>query len=407
MGYKVTKLGWIPTTWQTSVLKDTSIRITDGEHNTPRRANSGHYLLSARNVRDGSIDLTDVDFVDSEEFRRLSKRIHPRAGDLLVSCSGSIGRCAVVPEGLQFAMVRSVALVRPNPKILDSMFLQLVVSSDLLQRQMQKAVNQLAQGNLFQGNIENLTIPLPFLSEQKKIAEILSAWGQAIERARKLLECKKRRKKALIQKLLGGKRALGDSNEKIGRLRRLGEVLVPVSRPVPKPKNPYISIGLRSHGKGTFQRIVDEPDNVVMDTLYRVEKGDLLVNITFAWEGAIAFASQKDSGGLVSHRFPTYRLKETEVDKGFFQNLIQTKGFVWELGLISPGGAGRNRVLSQKDFLKLKVRVPKLEIQRRMGEILESTDHEVRLCEEYLMALEKQKRGLMQKLLTGEVRVKL
>jgi type I restriction enzyme S subunit len=151
---------------------------------------------------------------------------------------------------------------------------------------------------------------------------------------------------------------------------------------------------------------VEEPDKVMMDTLYRVEEGDLVVNITFAWEGAIAFVPEKDSGGLVSHRFPTYRLKETEVDRGFFRNLIQTKRFVWDLGLISPGGAGRNRVLSQKDFLKQKVHVPSLGVQERVGEMLEAAYDELRLCEEYLVALEKQKRGLMQKLLTGEVRVR-
>ena len=49
-----------------------------------------------------------------------------------------------------------------------------------------------------------------------------------------------------------------------------------------------------------------------MDTLYRIESNDLIVNITFAWEGAIAIVSEQESGGLVSHRFPTYRLRKTE-----------------------------------------------------------------------------------------------
>jgi type I restriction enzyme S subunit len=247
---------------------------------------------------------------------------------------------------------------------------------------------------------------IPPLPEQQKIAEILSIWEKAIDQTQKLIEAKKRRKKALMQQLLSGELTPLGLNHETWPARKLGELVVPVSRPVPKPENPYLSIGLRSHGKGTFQRTVEEPDKVMMDTLYRVEEGDLVVNITFAWEGAIAFVPEKDSGGLVSHRFPTYRLKETEVDRGFFRNLIQTKRFVWDLGLISPGGAGRNRVLSQKDFLKQKVHVPSLGVQERVGEMLEAAYDELRLCEEYLVALEKQKRGLMQKLLTGEVRVR-
>lgn len=260
--------------------------------------------------------------------------------------------------------------------------------------------------NIDKKALSNISIAIPPFAAQEKIAEILSTWDVAIDQTHKIINSKERRKKALMQQLLGGKHALADWSQEMGRVRPLWELVVPVSRPVPKPKNPYISIGIRSHGKGTFQRTVEEPEKVMMDTLYRIEPGDLVVNITFAWEGAIAFASEKDSGGLVSHRFPTYRLRETEADSGFVRNLIQTKRFVWDLGLISPGGAGRNRVLNQKNFLKLNVLVPSLEVQKRMGAMLEVADVEVRLCEEHLNALERQKRGLMQKLLTGEVRVK-
>lgn len=190
------------------------------------------------------------------------------------------------------------------------------------------------------------------------------------------------------------------------RVRTLGELVEPVSRPVPKPKEPYLSIGIRSHGRGTFHKIIVLPEKVMMDTLYRIDSQDLIVNITFAWEGAIAIATGHDSGGLVSHRFPTYRFKDKEANPDFFRNLILTKRFVWDLGLISPGGAGRNRVMSKTDFLKLRVFVPSLETQKGIGKILTTADNEIWHLEDYLNALEQQKRGLMQKLLTGEVRVK-
>ena len=141
-------------------------------------------------------------------------------------------------------------------------------------------------------------------------------------------------------------------------------------------------------------------------TLFSFESVDLIVNITFAWDGDIAIVTQRDSGGLVSHRFPTYRIREKEADIDFIRNLILAKRFIWDLGLISPGGAGRNRVLNQKDFLELKVLVPSVEVQEKIGKILSAADNELRLCEDYLNALEKQKRGLMQRLLTGEMRIK-
>ena len=134
---------------------------------------------------------------------------------------------------------------------------------------------------------------------------------------------------------------------------------------------------------------------VLVGTLYKVEPEDLVVNITFAWEGAIAFAKEEDSGGLVSHRFPTFRINAEKADIEFVRNLVLTKRFIWDLGLISPGGAGRKRVMNKKDFLKIKVYVPSIKTQKKIGQILLSADNEINHLEKKLKALEKQKRGLM------------
>mgnify|MGYP001619401145 FL=1 len=84
-----------------------------------------------------------------------------------------------------------------------------------------------------------------------------------------------------------------------------------------------------------------------------------------------------------------------------------TKQFFSELGLISPGGAGRNRVLDKNDFLKLEVTVPRIEEQKRVANILQACDIEITLLTQKLAAFKQQKKGLMQKLLTGQVRVKV
>ncbi len=76
-----------------------------------------------------------------------------------------------------------------------------------------------------------------------------------------------------------------------------------------------------------------------MDVLYQVESGDLIVNITFAWEGAVAIAKNEDAGSFVSHRFPTYRFNEGIVLKDFFRQSYPTEAFKHQLLLISPGGA--------------------------------------------------------------------
>ena len=130
------------------------------------------------------------------------------------------------------------------------------------------------------------------------------------------------------------------------------------------------------------------------------------INITFAWEGAVAIADIKDEGGLVSHRFPTYQCREN-VDVSFLRHWILLPIFRYNLGLLSPGGAGRNRVLNKKDLMKLKILLPNIYEQKQIGTLLNTTDNEVSTLNHQLQLIKTQKRGLMQKLLTGEIRVKV
>ena len=79
--------------------------------------------------------------------------------------------------------------------------------------------------------------------------------------------------------------------------KEFGSFLEPDFRAVPKPAQYYLALGVRSHGKGTFQKPNSDPEKIAMDTLYEVHRDDLIVNITFAWEGAIAIARPDDEGG--------------------------------------------------------------------------------------------------------------
>ena len=184
--------------------------------------------------------------------------------------------------------------------------------------------------------------------------------------------------------------------------KSLNKILVSTDRKVKKPENPYTRLGIRSHGKGTFLVFNESPEKNAMDFLYEVKKNDLIVNITFAWEGAIAIASENDEGSLVSHRFPTYVFNENEAIPSFFQYLILDNFFVYKLGVISPGGAGRNRVLSKTDFLNLKVNIPKRLEQQKIADCLISIDDLINAHTQKLDALKSYKKGLMQQLFPAE-----
>ena len=252
----------------------------------------------------------------------------------------------------------------------------------------------------------NIFYPLN-IDEQKKIVDILSVWDKALQNNMILIQSKIKLKHTLMQKLLTGNLRFREFSKEGFHKTELRKFLIPTVRPVPRPNVSYTALSIRSHGKGTFLRTVENPETVMMDTLYEVKENDLIVNITFAWEGAIAIVKKIDEGVLVSHRFPTYTFNREIVIPEYFRYVIQTKKLVHALGLVSPGGAGRNRVLSKKDFLNIVVSIPSVDEQQKIATLLNGVDKEIELLENNLECLSTQKKGLMQKLLTGQIRVKV
>ena len=411
-GYKKTKVGWIPKEWETTRLGEAANVLFSNVDKKIKENEIKVLLCNYTDVYNSEYITSDIEFMQSTASSREIVKYRLRYGDVIITkdseTKDDIAVSALVNEELTNVVCGyHLAIIRPLQKnLLSGEYLNKLFDAKIMRHYFAKLANGVTRFGLTSKAVNNALIPSPPFPEQKKIAEILSTWDEAIEQTRKLIETKRRRQKALMQQLLTGKKQFKDKGGNNWRIRLLGELIEPVSRPVSKPKQPYLSIGIRSHGKGTFQKIVKQPEKVMMETLYRLDAQDIVLNITFAWEGAIAIATERDKGGLVSHRFPTYRFREKEADIDFFRSLFLTKRFVWDLGLISPGGAGRNRVMNQKDFLKLKVYVPTIDQQRELGRILASADNELRLYNDYLRALEQQKRGLMQKLLTGEIRVK-
>ncbi|WP_270406701.1 restriction endonuclease subunit S [Catenibacterium mitsuokai] len=172
--------------WKYYKLDELTELITDGEHATPKRTTQGIYLLSARNVLNHQLSLEDVDYIDYDEFSRISRRIIPREGDVLISCSGSIGRCCVVPKNIKFQMVRSIALLRFKSNI-NPVFAEYMITSDYLQNQINKSKTASSQANLFQGKIKSLKGVVPPLELQNQFASFV----QEIDKSRLLNICLK------------------------------------------------------------------------------------------------------------------------------------------------------------------------------------------------------------------------
>lgn len=167
------------------------------------------------------------------------------------------------------------------------------------------------------------------------------------------------------------------------------KVVTQVRRSVDKPNEPYYRLSVRSHAKGTFHSFVENPEQVAMEELFEVKENDLIVNITFAWEHAIAIVKKEDEGLLVSHRFPTYEFNKNACVK-FYENIIKFPRIKKMLGDMSPGGAGRNRVLNQTDFYnKLYVPYASRKEQEKIAEILSCCDKLIELKSELIQKKKK------------------
>lgn len=174
----------IPNEWLYLKLQSIASKITDGEHKTPQRETSGRYLLSARNIQDGYISVTNVDYVGEDEFQKLRKRCDPNKGDILISCSGSVGRVCLVDDDDKYVMVRSAAFVRIMDDFVNGRFLMYFLQSPISQKEIENSSKATAQSNLFLGPIKELGVVLPSLEEQTEIVrrvEQLFAYADTIE----------------------------------------------------------------------------------------------------------------------------------------------------------------------------------------------------------------------------------
>lgn len=178
---------------------------------------------------------------------------------------------------------------------------------------------------------------------------------------------------------------------------KIKDILVQKIRKIEKPKSGYWRLGLKSHAKGTFHEFVTDPSKIAMDHLFVVKENDLILNITFAWEHAIALANNEDENMLVSHRFPTYQFFEN-ANPLFYKYYVKLPEFKYELENISPGGAGRNRVMRKNDFVEIEIPMPSTSEQCKIVNFLSAIDNKLEHLNNEFNINKKFKRGLLEQM---------
>lgn len=388
--------GWKQATLKQLITKD----IKNGySPNCPEAAN-GHWILSLGNLTENGFDISQVKPAPLEDTK--VKDFLIETGDFLISRSNTldkVGRVILFRGEIKNCSYPDLLMrFRIDEKDVWKEYLEVYLRSSAVRKHIQSCASGTSKSmvKINKTVVEKIPLVLPPYSEQKAIADILFTWDEAIDKTEQLIQAKKRLKAGRVQALITSK----ETNSTMGAFAK------PIVRKVDKPSESYVALGIRSHFKGTFQRAIEDPNTISMTELYQVQEDDLIVNITFAWEGAIALVRKDDEMCYVSHRFPTYGILKEKADPSFVRQLIISSRMKYDLLSMSPGGAGRNKVLNKKDFLKMSIWLPDLKTQKQIGDLLGFIDNEIDFLKQLAEKYKTQKCGLMQKLLTGKWRVK-
>ena len=203
-----------------------------------------------------------------------------------------------------------------------------------------------------------LEAPVPPLQEQHRIVAKLDKVAALVAERRKVIEAAEHDAKTMLSNAF--RQIIDDAP-----YRPMAEVAPLVRRPVEiDPDQSYPELGVRSFGRGTFHKPALDGMAVGSKKLFRIRAGDLLFNIVFAWEGAVAIAQPEDDRRVGSHRFLTCLPDESLATADFLRFYFLTPEGLSKLGDASPGGAGRNRTLGLKKLDVVTVPVPPLDRQR-------------------------------------------
>ncbi|MEI2342258.1 restriction endonuclease subunit S [Priestia megaterium] len=422
---KETELGDIPVEWNVMSIEEISKKeknsIKIGPFGSQLKkeflVSNGYKVYGQENVfaKDFSIGNR---YITTEKYNQLkSCELEPH--DFVISMMGTIGKCAIVPDGIKHGIMDSHLIrIRLDENVFQNKLLLHVISSDLVQRQ----IKRLSVGGIMAGLsskvIRQIKLPVPSLDEQQKITEILSTVDEQIKNASELVVIAKELKRGLIQQLF--KKGIGNTNFKqtvIGEIpthwetSMLGDIVYKITDGAHKtPK--YTDKGI------PFLRVVDiQKSSIDWDKTKYIsiqehtelikrchpEKGDILISkngtigITklINWEEefsifvSLCLIKLHKENSLILPEFLVYFFESMTCQKQFKNSSKQ--GTVTNLHLV--------------EIRKLIIPLPTIEEQQKIAKILSSVDEQIESYEQEKEKYMELKKGLMQQLLTGKLRV--
>ncbi|MBQ4503701.1 MAG: restriction endonuclease subunit S [Alistipes sp.] len=405
-GYKDSAVGIIPQEWEVATLGKL-VSITSGE--SPSLFNLrdiGKYpyikvedMNNCEKYQADSREYTD----DERVVIAKGSIIFPKRGAAITNNKVRIAAC-------QLYMDSNMMAITPNDLVCgDYLYFKITYE------QLFKIADTSTIPQINNKHIIPYKICLPPMEEQRKIAEILGVWDEAIEKQSRLIEKLELRKRALMQHLLTGRTRLPGFTTPWQKVK-LGEIGKISSAGVDKKVNEgEVPVRLLNFVDVFYRDFIynDELTHWVTAKPIKVEqcsvqKGDIFFTPSseMPTDIAISAVAMEDMKGVV-YSYHIVRLRpHIEMDLHYRAYAFKTDEFYKQAERICDG-SGQRYVISQDGFRNMSIHLPSLPEQKAIAEVLTTADKEIASHRKKLDALRLQKRGLMQQLLTGKTRVKI
>lgn len=385
----------------TKIIAGTSVNADD------RASRAGEIgVLKVSSVSSGIFLPSQNKAVVASDIKRVSVPV--RAKTIIVSRSNTpelVGASVYVTDTISH-LYHSDKLwqVYVNERIANTKFLAYVLSLT----DVRKRLAQIASGssksmkNISQDRFMGLKLPFPSLPEQHRIVEILDEADAAVRLTEALIDAKLKHKRAWAERLLTGKVRFPEFAGEAWQTNFLRQLF---TERVEMKRSDLKLLAVTS-GDGIVDRdslAKRDTSNADKSKYLRVAPGDIAYNTMRMWQGVFGLSTQE---GIVSPAYTVCTPNHGLIDGSFTAQLFKTPAQIAKFHRYSQGLVSDTLNLKFPAFSKVKVTIPQFEEQRKIAEVLGLMDEEIALRRRQLAALKAQKQGLMQKLLTGEVRVK-
>ena len=398
----------VPEGWEIKKLKSLCKKVIDNRGKTPSLSDQGKPLIEINSIIGNKFpDLSKVTkFVSDETFNTWFRNGHPEKGDVLVATVGNTGVNCIVDfeEGVASIAQNLIGLRFVESIDCDFMYYNMNTSNHF--SKVKSVVMGAVQPSLKVPHLLSFEYNIPPLPEQKKIAQILSTWDNAISATERLLENSQQRKKALMQQLLTGKKRLpGFEGE--WNVNKLEAVMKRIYGGGTPPREdiscwngdlPWVTVKdlVSDRITGAQEHISDE--GLRNSAANIVEKGNVIIATRMAVGRVVTcsvdVAINQDLKAIIPNEkavpdyiFYWFKYKESEISK------------------LGTGSTVKGIQLS--DLKKLTFLTPPISEQKKIAEILTTADKEIDALQKRLGHLKQEKKALMQQLLTGKRRVQV